>query len=267
MGGEGGNPRYLVSGDVHPAAARGFSVAAGEYERSRPSYPEEAVDRLIQELEVHRGGLVLDLGAGTGKLTRLLAPTGARLVALDPVEAMRKACADLVPEALVAGGVAEALPFGEGTFDGVVAGQAFHWFDGPRALAEIHRALKPYGRLGLIWNIRDESVDWVRRLTEIIEPYERAVPREKTHAWRAAFQMTDLFGSLNQRRFQHSQTLDVARLVERFSSVSFVASLPDQKRSAVLARIRELAETHPDLAGRDTFELPYFTELYWCSRT
>jgi SAM-dependent methyltransferase len=256
----------VVSSDVHPAAARGFSVAAREYERTRPSYPEEAVDRLIQELEVSRGGLVLDLGAGTGKLTRLLAPTGARLVALDPVEAMRKACAELVPDALVVGGVAEALPFDDGTFDGVVAGQAFHWFDGPQALAEIHRTLKPSGRLGLIWNIRDESIDWVRRLTQIIEPYERGVPRERTHEWRTAFQMTDLFGSLNQRRFPHSQTLDAEGLVGRFGSASFIASLADEERSTVLGQIRELAANHTDLAGRDTIELPYFTELYWCSR-
>jgi SAM-dependent methyltransferase len=254
-----------VSAEVHPAA-RGFSAAAREYERSRPSYPEEAVDRLVQELEITRDGLVLDLGAGTGKLTRLLAPTGSRLVALEPVQAMRVACAEVVPEALVLGGVAEALPFLDGTFDGVVAGQAFHWFDGPRALAEIHRTLKPSGRLGLIWNLRDESVDWVRRLTEIIEPYERTAPREKTHEWRAAFQMTDLFGSLNQRRFPHSQTLDVEGLVERFASVSFIAVLPEEERADVLARIRELAKTHPDLAGHGSFELPYFTELYWCSR-
>jgi SAM-dependent methyltransferase len=252
--------------NVHPAAARGFSVAARQYERSRPSYPEEAVDRLVQELEITRDSLVADLGAGTGKLTRLLAPTGARLVALDPVEAMRQACAQVVPEAWVLGGLAESLPFREGTFDGVVAGQAFHWFDGPRALEEIHRALKPSGRLGLIWNVRDESVDWVRRLTEIIDPYERTAPREKTHEWRAAFQMTDLFGSLNQRRFPHSQILDVEGLVERFASVSFIAVLPEQERAGVLGQIRDLAETHPDLAGRDSFELPYFTELYWCSR-
>jgi SAM-dependent methyltransferase len=255
-----------VSAEVHPAAARGFSVVAREYERSRPSYPEGAVDRLIQELEVHRDGLVLDLGAGTGKLTRLLAPSGARLVALDPVEAMRKECAHAVPNAMVVGGMAESLPFADGTFDGVVAGQAFHWFDGPRALGEIHRALKPSGRLGLIWNVRDESVDWVRRLTEIIEPYESSVPREKTQQWRAAFAATDLFGSLNQRRFSHSQTLDADGLVERFSAVSFIASLPEEGRSEVLEEIRELAETHPDLSSRDSFELPYFTELYWCSR-
>ncbi|HJV05058.1 MAG TPA: class I SAM-dependent methyltransferase [Actinomycetota bacterium] len=255
-----------MNGDVHPAAAEGFSAAAEEYERSRPSYPEEAVDRLVQELEITRDCLVLDLGAGTGKLTRLLAPTGARLVALDPVEAMRRACAKLVPEAMVLGGVAEALPFHDATFDGVVAGQAFHWFDGPRALAEIHRVLKPSGRLGLIWNVRDESVDWVRRLTEIIDPYERSTPREKTHQWRAAFQMTDLFGSLNQRRFPHSQTLDLDGLEERFASASFIASLPGEERAEVLGRIRELAGTHPDLAGRDSFELRYFTELYWCSR-
>jgi SAM-dependent methyltransferase len=255
-----------VSGEVHPTAARGFSAAAREYERARPSYPEEAVDRLIQELEVRRGGRMLDLGAGTGKLTRLLAPTGARLVALDPVEAMRKACAVMVPEAMVLGGVAESLPFGEGTFDAVVAGQAFHWFEGPQALTDIHRILKPSGRLGLIWNVRDESVDWVRKLTEIIDPYERTAPREKTHEWRVAFAMTDLFGTLHQRRFSYAQTLDVQGLVERFASVSFIASLPAVEGHQVLARIRDLAETHPDLAGRESFELPYFTELYWCSR-
>lgn len=241
-------------------------MAARGYERSRPSYPEGAIDRLVQELEVQRDGLVLDLGAGTGKLTRLLASTGARLVALDPVEAMRKACAELVPQALVTGGVAESLPFCDGSFDGVVAGQAFHWFDGPRALGEIHRTLKPSGRLGLIWNVRDESVDWVRRLTEIIDPYERTAPREKTHEWRAAFSMTDLFGTLNQRRFPYSQTLDVDGLVERFAAVSFIASLAEEERQEVLARIRDLTETHPDLADRESFELPYFTELYWCSR-
>jgi SAM-dependent methyltransferase len=252
--------------NIHPTAARGFSAAVREYERARPSYPEEAVDRLVQELEVTRDGLVLDLGAGTGKLTRLLAPTGARLVAIDPVEAMRQACAEMVPDAMVLGGVAEALPFHDGSFDGVVAGQAFHWFDGPRALGEIHRVLKPSGRLGLIWNVRNESVAWVRRLTEIIDPYERSAPREKTQEWRVAFSQTDLFGSLNQRRFPHSQTLDVDGLVERFASVSFIAVLPEEERAEVLSRIRELAETHPDLVDRDSFELPYFTELYWCSR-
>ena len=255
-----------MSPAVHEAAQRGFGAAADVYERSRPAYPAEAIDRLVQELEVTRSGLAMDLGAGTGKLTRLLVPTGATFVAVEPVEAMRRAFASAVPHVPVVAGVAEALPFRDETFDAVVCAQAFHWFEGGRALPAIHRLLKPNGRLGLLWNVRDESVSWVRSLTEIITPYERTAPREKTHAWRRAFSGTDLFGRLNALRFPHAQRLDRDGLVERFASVSFIASLPSVVRDEVLGRIRSLADGHPDLAGREEFELPYVTELYWCAR-
>jgi SAM-dependent methyltransferase len=208
----------------------------------------------------------MDLGAGTGKLTRLLLSTGASLVAVEPVEAMRLAFASVLPEVRLVGGVAEALPFTDETFDAVVCAQSFHWFDGDRALTEIHRVLKRKGRLGLLWNVRDESVPWVHELTEIIGPYERTAPREKTHEWRRAFSASDLFGRLNQLRFPHAQRLDVEGLVERFASVSFIASLPSEERDGVLGRIRSLAETHPDLAGQEEFDLPYVTELYWCAK-
>lgn len=255
-----------MSRDVHEAAARGFGVAAEAYERSRPDYPGEALDRLIQELELTRSCVAMDLGAGTGKLTRLLIPTGATLVAVEPVEAMRRAFRSVLPEVRLVGGVAEALPFADETFDAVVCAQAFHWFDGNRALPAIHRVLKRWGRLGLLWNIRDESVTWVRALTEIITPYERTAPREKTHEWRRAFSATDLFGRLHQLRFPHAQRLDPDGLVERFASASFIASLPDRERAEVLGRIRSVAEHHPDVAGRDSFELPYVTEVYWCAK-
>ena len=251
---------------VHEAAARGFGAAAEAYERSRPDYPSEAIDRLVQELEVTRTCRALDLGAGTGKLTRLLLPTGATLVAVEPVEAMRRAFSSILPGVRVVAGVAEALPFADESFDAVVCAQAFHWFDGDRALPAIHRVLKPHGRLGLLWNVRDESVPWVRALTDIITPYERTTPREKTHAWRQAFSASDLFGRLNQLRFPYAQRLDRDGLVERFASVSFIASLPGGARDEVLGRIRSLANRHPDLAGGEEFDLPYVTELYWCAR-
>jgi SAM-dependent methyltransferase len=208
----------------------------------------------------------MDLGAGTGKLTRLLLPAGATLVAVEPVEAMRAEFASVLPEVRMVAGVAEVLPFADGTFDAVVCAQAFHWFDGARALSAIHRVLKRWGRLGLLWNVRDESVQWIRELTEIIDPYERTAPREKTHEWRRTFSASDLFGRLNQLRFPHRQRLDRDGLVERFASASFIASAPPGEREEVLGRIRELAETHPDLADRDEFDLPYMTELYWCAR-
>ena len=268
MGGpEAGDGSVEVSRTVHQAAERGFGAAANAYERSRPGYPSEAIDRLIQELELTRSCRAMDLGAGTGKLTRLLLPAGATLVAVEPVEAMRAEFASVLPEVRMVAGVAEVLPFADGTFDAVVCAQAFHWFDGDRALPEIHRVLKRWGRLGLLWNVRDESVQWIRELTEIIDPYERTAPREKTHEWRRTFSASDLFGRLNQLRFPHRQRLDRDGLVERFASVSFIASLPSEERDAVLDRIRALAEKHPDLAGPDGFDLPYVTELYWCVKS
>jgi SAM-dependent methyltransferase len=250
--------------EVHEAATRGFQAAAEVYERTRPDYPAEAIDRLIQELEIGRSATVLDMGAGTGKLTRMLLPTGARLVGLDPVEGMRRVLVGAVPEAIVVGGAVEAMPFGETTFDAVVAGQAFHWFHGERALEEIHRVLRVSGRMGLIWNIRDQSVPWVARLTEIIERYETGAPREATGRWRRAFSSTSYFGTLHQLRFHHEQRLDQEGLVERVASMSFIATLPPERRDRVLGEVRRLAEESADRTG--TLVLPYNTDLYWCAR-
>ncbi|HWC31675.1 MAG TPA: class I SAM-dependent methyltransferase [Actinomycetota bacterium] len=246
---------------VHEAAARGFGAAAEAYDRARPDYPDQAIDRLIQELEINRAATLLDLAAGTGKLTRQLIPTGARVVAVEPVEAMRARLPQELGHLEVVAAVAEALPFGGDSFDGVLVAQAFHWFDGARALGEIHRVLKPSGRLALLWNVRDESVEWVRRLGEIFDRYEREVPREKTGEWRRAFTVTDYFGTLHQLRFQHAQRLDRDGLVERVASTSFVASLAEGERDEVLQQVRGLA----DEVG-DEIVLPYVTELYWTSK-
>jgi SAM-dependent methyltransferase len=256
----------IVSVPVHEAAVRGFGRAAEAYERSRPDYPKEAVDRLVQELEISPDCSVLDLGAGTGKLTRMLVPTGAHLTALEPIESMRAAMARSVPGVDVVAGTAEAIPADDGSFDAVVCAQAFHWFDGERALAEIRRVLRPHGRLALLWNLRDESVGWVRRMTEIIDRHLADTPSERTGEWRRAFSATDLFGTLHQLRFPHRQELDLEGLVERVESISYVAVLSEEERGRVLDEMRELARSDPDLAGRDRFDLPYVTDLFWCAR-
>jgi SAM-dependent methyltransferase len=255
-----------VTAHLHPAATAGFGRAAEAYERSRPDYPVEAVDRLVQELEISGDCSVLDMGAGTGKLTRMLVPTGARITAVEPVESMRRALAQAVPETAVIAGAAESIPAADGAFDAVMCAQAFHWFSGDRALAEIHRVLRPHGRLALLWNLRDESVDWVRRLTGIIDRDLGDTPNERTGEWRRAFSATDLFGTLNQRRFPHRQELDLDSLIDRIESVSYIAVLSQADRARVLDEVRELARSHPDLAGRDRFDLPYVTDLYWCAR-
>ncbi len=255
-----------MTDQVHPAASGGFGAAARAYERSRPDYPSEAIERLTQELEIDRAGVVLDLGAGTGKLTRMLTPTGGRVVALEPVESMRRRFSEVVTGVPLVGGVAEALPFPDETFDAVVVAQAFHWFDGDAALREIHRVLRPRGRLALLWNVRNEAVPWVKELTRIIEPHEARAPREHWKAWRGAFSRSDQFGHLHQRRFPYEQRLGREGLVERVASISFIASLPAADQEAVFDQVRRLTATHPDLAGREEFALPYITDLYWCSR-
>ena len=255
-----------MSGSVHETAARGFGAVADEYERARPGYPAETVERLATELRLGKGTRLLDLGAGTGKLTRMLTPLGSLVVAAEPLASMREHLARVLPDVPLVAAVAEALPFAGSSFDGVVCAQAFHWFDGHRALPEIQRVLAPGGRLALMWNVKDESVPWVRALGDILRPHQQKVPQETTGEWRVSFSSSDGFGPLEEARFSHSQPLDGPGLVERYASASYVATLADNERRDVLERIRALTETHPDLAGKDEFELPYVTELYWSAR-
>ena len=128
---------------IHEAAARGFQQASEAYERGRPTYPPEAIARLVTALGIGPHSTVVDLAAGTGKLTRQLVPSGARLIAVEPVEAMRATFARVLPGVTILEGTAEALPLPDASAEALVVGQAFHWFDGPAALAEIHWVLRP----------------------------------------------------------------------------------------------------------------------------
>jgi SAM-dependent methyltransferase len=249
---------------IHEAAAHGFARAADAYERGRPGYPPAAVEHLCEALEIDPGWAVLDLAAGTGKLTRLLVPTGAELVAVEPVDEMREALVRAVPGVTALAGTAEDLPLAADSVDAVVAGSAFHWFHGDEALAEIHRVLGPGGRLGLLWNVRDESVPWVARLTAIMEPHRGSAPRYQSGAWKEAFRRTAAFSPLRCAEFRHVHRLEPEAVVARVGSVSFVAALPERERAAVLADVRALLAHDPATRGREVVELPYRTDVWWC---
>lgn len=255
-----------MRGVIHESAARGFALVPEAYERGRPMYPFEAVRRLVREVRIRPQSRVLDLAAGTGKLTRLLAQLSGDVVAVEPVDAMRARLAETLPAVTAMSGTAEALPLDDASVDAVTVGQAFHWFDGDAALAEIHRVLRPAGRLGLIWNVKDESVDWVRLLGEIIEPYRGSAPRVASGAWKDAFERTELFSPLERARFSFVHEVDEETVVARAGSISFIAALAPRVRERVLAQVRELVTTHPETRGRQVFPLRYRTGVYWCRR-
>lgn len=248
---------------IHPSAAVGFDAGAEAYERGRPAYSPEAVDRLIRELAINPGTRVLDLAAGTGKLTRMLAPTGAAVVAVEPVAGMRAQLARVLPDVEILEGTAEAIPLPDGSVDTVTVGQAFHWFDGDRAIREIHRVLRPRGGLGLIWQARDPVRPWIERLNEIIDRADDGHPRFRTGEWRTAFERSTLFEPLSEAEFETVQRGDAELFVDRVASISYVAALPDDRRTAVLDEVRALLASDPDTAGPKVIELPYRAHVYW----
>lgn len=254
--------RSAVSSDIHRAAAQGFAAHAEAYARGRPDYPPQAIDWLRDDLALAPGKTVLDLGAGTGKFLSTLRKTGATMIAVEPVAAMRAQLLAKNPDVAALEGAAEAISLPDASLDAVVCAQAFHWFATPRALSEIRRALKPGGMLGLIWNARDESVGWVRAITDIITPYEGDAPRYYTGKWRDVFP-ADGFGPLAERRFPWVHTGAPERvIVDRTLSSSFIAALPAEEHAAVAARLRALIAATPSLAGKATVSYPYVTEAF-----
>ncbi|HSE80464.1 MAG TPA: class I SAM-dependent methyltransferase [Gaiellaceae bacterium] len=255
-----------MTSELHEAAAQGFSSAAASYEEGRPTYPPAAVARLERELHLGPGRVVLDLAAGTGKLTALLVCTGATVVAIEPVAEMRAVLERALPRVRALPGTAEAIPLPRGSVDAVTVAQAFHWFRGEEALADIHRVLRPGGGLGLVWNDRDESVAWVARLTEIMEQHRGDVPSYRSVAWQEAFEQTALFGPLGHAESRHVHRLTPDGVIARVASVSFVATLPEPERERVLAEVRGLLATDPETRGRADLDFPYRTDVYWAER-
>jgi len=241
-------------------AARGFSVAADRYERGRASYPDAAVDFVIGELALRPGRLVVEVGAGTGKFTRLLSRCGAEIVAVEPVEEMRSHLVANVADVHAVEGIAEALPLPDDSADAAVIAQAFHWFEGAAALRELHRVLRPHTRLALVWNVRDEREPWVAELTELFDEHGGDAPRFRTGAWRAAFTADCGFLQTAEREVPNDHVAPLEAQRDLLMSVSFVAALPDDRRAQFERRLSTLLET---AAGADRkVLLPYRTQVF-----
>ena len=240
---------------VHAAARRGFERQADAYERGRPAYPPAATAWLIDELRLEPGRTVVDVGAGTGKLTRSILPSGATVIAVEPVAAMRAVLERELPGVRALEGTAESLPLDDGVADAVVVGQAFHWFDATAALAEFRRALSGHGRLGLVWNVRDRRQELQRAIDEITEPLRGDTPSQAGGAWRTALERSRRFESAGELRFPFLLEVEPEAAVDRIGSISFIAALDDRAREHVLERVRCLASEHRE-------PWAYVTEVY-----
>ncbi len=256
-----------MTDSIHATAATGFTAGADAYERARPSYPPDAVAAMAAALGLGTGQTVLELGAGTGKLTRLLGPAGARILALEPVEAMRAKLLETAPGVELVEGTAEAIELPNASVDAIVVAQAFHWFDAVRALSEMHRVLRPGGRAALIFNRRDEAVPWVRGLGDAIRRIAAGEPQVWDNAWRESLGRCGLFGPWQSQHFRHVQRLTRDGVLDRAASVSYVAAATPEVRARVLDEVRALLDADALTAGATDIDLPYDTEVLWAERT
>lgn len=262
------------------ARSQSFGAAVDVYDRTRPGYSSAAVAWCLAPAAAshraasggHAGGArplrVADVGAGTGKLTAVVAAMGHHVVAVEPDGDMRARLAAGfvdVPHVEAVAGSAEDLPVADGAVDAVVVGQAWHWFDEPRAAAEIARVLAPGGVVAAIWNSRDEDVDWVQAWSDVVEEGAHPTGRKLVaHQGGPAF--GPAFAAREDATFRHVQVLTPDDLVALAASRSYTITLPPDRRAALLAAVDHLVATHPDLAGRDTITLPYVVECHRASR-
>jgi SAM-dependent methyltransferase len=252
---------------VHDVAATGFDREAEVYEQARPGYPPDAVAWFAEHLRIGPGTRVVDVAAGTGKLTRLLTPLGAQLSAVEPVAGMRGAFTAACPGVPLVAATAEHLPLGAAALDAITVAQAFHWLDAEPALTEFGRVLRPGGRVGLVWNARDRSNDLVDTLWGIMDRVEKQAPWREHDAWHdSAFIEHPDFTPLVEATFHHEQLLPPDAVVARFRSVSHVAVLPRSEQEQVLDEVRTVLATHPLAAGRPEVSIPYRVDAYWSER-
>ena len=235
----------------HRAQATSFGAAAAAYERGRPPYPAAALDWLLPS----GAARVLDLGAGTGKLTRQLRGRGLDVVAVEPLAGMRTELARAVPGVPVRAGTAEQIPLPDGSVDAVLVAQAWHWVDPARAVPEVARVLVPGGRLGLVWNIRDEREAWVAELTRVLDPGEQ----DPGHPIAV---IGPPFGPVQRLDLSWRHRLSVDQLADMAASRSYVITMPAAQRDAVLAAVRDLGAAQLARSGADELVLPYVTECF-----
>ncbi len=235
--------------------AESFGSAADRYERGRPSYPNSAVDWLLPV----GGRTAVDLGAGTGQLTRVLNSYDLDVVAVEPLPEMREGLSERhLNNVRIVAGRAESIPLPNTSADVVLVAQAWHWFDAALAVPEIARVLSPGGRLGLLWNIRDERVEWVAELGRIM--HEGSAPDLNSENPRVG----DPFDPIERFDVEWKVEMDRSALLDMVASRSYFITSPEAEQVATLKAVDEFLTSHPQLRGSASIVMPYITR---CSRT
>ena len=239
-----------------------FGNTAREYELGRPEWPPELIERVVRELELSPSATVLDLGAGTGKLTRALVPRFERVLAVEPDDAMREVLEEVVPDAEAIDGSADALPAASGSVDAVFSAEAFHWFATDQTVAEIARVLRPGGGFAIFWNIEwgDNEPPMPEEVDDLLDQaFARGgapgLPKILSNAWRKPLAAAP-FGPLHEAEVEREVVRDRERWLAAMLSVSSITSQSDEERLALAKRLRELV---PDVDYRWRIR----TVAYW----
>ncbi len=236
-----------------------FGAAAAHYDRVRPTYPLVALNWAFASLGAGRLRVV-DLGAGTGLLSRVVAAAGHEVIPVEPDPGMRAQFDAVMPSVRALAGSAEAIPVPDASVDAVVAGTAYHWFDPEVAHPEMARVLRTGGVLAAIWNDRDKATGWVAELARIIASHQYVSGRRAELDESLSF--GPLFGDVTKQQFPHVVPQSPLGIADLAASRSNYLTATPAKQSLILDQISELCATHPEIAGRDTFDLPYLTTVY-----
>jgi ubiquinone/menaquinone biosynthesis C-methylase UbiE len=254
---------------LDPLAERAFGVRADDYERHRAGWPDGAVERALSGAGAGAESTVVDLAAGTGKLTRELVSRAARVIAVEPSADMRRELRARVPDAEVLDGTADAMPLDDASADAVLVGEAFHWFARPEAVAEIARVVRPSGGLALLWNAHDFGDEpWVRRMGELLDsrraPGVTPINRKVTGLWKRVFDDSPFEPLAGPFQTRHEQRTDAEGLVAHISTWSFVGALDDAPRAALERDLLALVRREHPSPGE--VAIPYRTDVYWTRR-
>ena len=228
-----------------------FGSQAAAYERGRPSYPPEAVDWLLAPTDTWVARDVLDLGAGTGKLTTRLVERGLQVIAVDPIAEMLEMLRTALPDTPALLGSAEQIPLPDNAVDAVLVAQAWHWFDQERAVAEIARVLRPGGRLGVLWNTRDERSGWVKDFGRIV-----GLEHDRDNA---TVDLPEPFTDIATHQVEWTNYITREALIDYVASRSYCITSPAEVRTRTLDEVRELLVSHPSLANATGLAMPYIT--------
>lgn len=225
---------------LHPLA-EGFAGVAGAYERGRPEYPPAVVGAIVADLGLPTGAPVLDLAAGTGKLTRALLDAGLEVVAVEPQDSLREILVASVGRQRVHAGVAEAIPLTENSVAAVFVADAFHWFDQPAALTEIKRVLRARGALAVLSTVPDWSgASWAHEVGTLLASLRTGHPQDEGPRWLDHLRAAEEWTEPRELRITVAQPTDPERVADYVGSISWIAALPAGERAETLARVRAL---------------------------